>query len=137
MGEWGRDTLGLTPAQYEGHVQVYKRLDKIWDSKALCCMHLESEKGVKWDQRNTVLIDDSALKASAQPHNLVQIPEFTNDKADTHDVLQRIVAYLEEVRMFEDVSNFINEKPFRADQDEATAGKRKTGLGDVDVGATK
>lgn len=115
LGEWGRDTLGLTHAQYKGYVQVYKRLDRIWDSKTLSRMHPDSKKGIKWDQKNTVLIDDSALKASAQPHNLVQIPEFTKDKADTCDVLQQIVTYLEGLRMFEDVSNFIKEKPFRAD----------------------
>lgn len=137
LGEWGRDTLGLTPAQYKGHVQVYKKLDRVWDSKALSSMHPDAEKGVKWDQRNTVLIDDSALKASAQPHNLVHIPEFTKDKADSCDVLQQVVAYLEELRMYEDVSNFIKQTPFRPDEDGATAGSWRSWLGHMDLDATK
>ena len=29
-----------------------------------------------WSMANTVLIDDSILKAKAQPHNLIQVPEF-------------------------------------------------------------
>lgn len=102
-------------------------------------MHPDSEKGIKWDQRNTVLIDDSALKGSAQPHNLVQIPEFTKDKADSGDVLQQIIAYLEELQMYDDVSNFISQTPFRPDEDEdgATPETRRSGLGHMDLGATK
>ena len=110
LGEWGRDTLGLTPTQYMDRVQVYKKLDRIWDSESL------SWKGVKWDQRNTVLIDDSALKASAQPHNLVEIPEFTKEKEETSDVLAQVVGYLEEARTWEDVSTFIKDRPFRVDR---------------------
>ncbi|MCJ1298143.1 hypothetical protein MMC08_000932 [Hypocenomyce scalaris] len=110
LGEWGRDTLGLTPTQYMDRVQVYKNLDRIWDSESL------SWKGVKWDQGNTVLIDDSALKASAQPHNLVEIPEFTKEKEETSDVLAQVVGYLEEARTWEDVSTFIKDTPFRVDR---------------------
>lgn len=139
LGEWGRDTLGLTPVQYKGHVQVYKKLDRVWNSQALNSMHPDSEKGIKWDQRNTVLIDDSALKGSAQPHNLVHIPEFTKDKADSGDVLQQIVAYLEELQMYDDVSNFISQTPFRPDEDKdgAIPETRRSGLGHTDLGATK
>ncbi|KAI4130099.1 MAG: hypothetical protein LQ347_003507 [Umbilicaria vellea] len=137
LGEWGRNTLGLTSTEYNGHVQVYKRLDRVWDSEALSSMHPDSKKGVKWDQRNTILIDDSALKASAQPHNLVHIPEFTKDKADSCDVLRQIVAYLEELRMFEDVSNFIKQTPFRPDEDGATARSWRSWLGHIDQGAMK
>lgn len=90
-----------------------------------------------WDQSNTVLIDDNALKASAQPHNLVQIPEFTKDIPDPCDVLQETIAYLEQCRMFEDVSSFIRKTPLRLDLDGAAASRWKSGLGDMDVGATK
>ena len=129
--------MGLTPQQYHDHVQVYKRLDIIWASTALRSRHPDSKKGAKWDQSNTVLIDDDALKASAQPHNLVQIPEFSKDKPDPCDVLQQTVGYLEQLRMFQDVSSFIREIPFRLILDGGSCLKMESGLGDMDVGATK
>ncbi|KAA6412250.1 MAG: hypothetical protein FRX48_04402 [Lasallia pustulata] len=137
LGEWDRESLGLTPRQYRKYVQVYKRLDTVWASASLRYTHPDSEKGAVWDQSNTVLIDDNALKASAQPHNLVQIPEFTKDIPDPCDVLQETIAYLEQCRMFEDVSSFIRKTPLRLDLDGAAASRWKSGLGDMDVGATK
>lgn len=137
LGEWDRESLGLTPRQYRKYVQVYKRLDTIWASASLRYTHPDSEKGAVWDQSNTVLIDDNALKASAQPHNLVQIPEFTKDIPDPCHVLQETIAYLEQCRMFEDVSSFIRKTPLRLDLDGAAASRWKSGLGDMDVGATK
>ncbi|KAF8420501.1 NLI interacting factor, partial [Tirmania nivea] len=68
---WGRDTLGLSRAQMFANVVVYKKLEKVWKSVGL-------SKGGKggggvWSQANTVLVDDSAIKASAQPFNVVEI----------------------------------------------------------------
>ena len=138
LGEWDRDTFGLTHQQYTARVQVYKRLDRIWDSSGpLGYLHPDSQKGVVWDQRNTVLIDDSALKASAQPHNLLEVPEFTEEKADSPDVLVQVIRYLEKLKMYDDVSSYIRETPFRTYEDGATAGKGKSGLGDMDANATK
>lgn len=138
LGEWDRDTFGLTHQQYTARVQVYKRLDRIWDSSGpLGYLHPDSQKGVVWDQRNTVLIDDSALKASAQPHNLLEVPELTEEKADSPDVLVQVIRYLEKLKMYDDVSSYIRETPFRTYEDGATAGKGKSGLGDMDANATK
>lgn len=118
LGEWARDTLGLTSEQYASRVQVYKRLDRIWDNPDLSSTHPLAREGSKWSQANTILIDDSAMKASAQPYNLVQIPEFVRggaEKMGGNDVLGQVVGYLEEVRRWGDVSAFVRRLRFELD----------------------
>lgn len=122
LGVWGRDTFGLTPQQYKSKIQVYKRLDRIWDDPTLTHKHPETHLGTRWSQKNTLLIDDSIIKASAQPYNLVQLPEFTKDskekkRRDQTDILGQVVAYLEEARMWDNVSSFVREKKFIPDTD--------------------
>ena len=109
LGIWARESLGLSESQYEGKVQVYKRLTSIWDHKPIQCEHPDFDKGGRWSQRNTILIDDSLIKAKGHPYNLIQCPEFVTSKTgeETGDVLGQIVAYLEEVRWCDNVSSFI------------------------------
>lgn len=57
LGEWGRDTLGLTSAQYKAHSQVYKRLDRIWGNGKFQYSHHDFKAGKRWGQHNTLLID--------------------------------------------------------------------------------
>ncbi len=116
IAEWARDTLDLTAAQYREKVQVYKRLEKIWRDDTMRDRHPDAEKGGLWDQSNTVLIDDSRLKGAAQPHNLLEIPEFQNrpEQRGT-DVLAQVVGYLEELRVQDDVSRFMRLRSFRLD----------------------
>lgn len=120
LGEWGRDTLGLTSAQYKERVQVYKRLDRIWVDNHFQHFHPGFELGQRWGQHNTVLIDDSALKASAQPFNHVEVPEFVRDggekEDDGRDVLGQVVGYLEEARKWSDVSGFVRHGPFEINE---------------------
>ncbi len=116
IGEWGRDTLDLTAAQYRAKVQVYKRLDKIWHNDTLSHSHPDAGRGAVWDQSNTILIDDSRAKAAAQPHNLLEIPEFRNTpERKESDVLRQVAGYLEELRSQEDVSAFMRKRSFRLD----------------------
>ncbi|KAG8976717.1 hypothetical protein FRB90_009039, partial [Tulasnella sp. 427] len=53
---WARDTLGLSKAQYYQKVQTVKNLEVVWDK-------------LPYSVRNTVLVDDSPLKAHMQPFN--------------------------------------------------------------------
>ena len=118
LGEWGRDTLELTSAQYEMRVQVYKRLDRIWANENLQYRHPGFGRGERWGQHNTVLIDDSVLKASAQPFNHIEVPEFvrgSEKEGDGKDVLAQVVGYLEEAREWSDVSAFMRQRPFEID----------------------
>lgn len=122
LGVWARDTLSLTPEQYNSRVQVYKRLDRIWDDPTFARKHPEAHLGARWSQANTLLIDDSVIKASAQPYNLVETPEFTEKskeekRKEPNDVLGQVVAYLEEARTWDNVSSFVRERKFVVDTD--------------------
>ena len=117
LAEWGRDTLGLSKEDYNEKVQVYKRLDVIWNNTNFQRKHPHYQAGERWSQANTVLIDDSMLKAVAQPYNHIEIPEYkgnwTNSGEEGDDmVLGQVVAYLEEARMWKDVSSFIRHEKF-------------------------
>lgn len=106
LARWGRDTLGLTKAQYFAKVQVYKRLERVWEGEH------RVEGG--WDQTNTVLLDDSPLKAEGQPWNHVEVKEFLGMKGEMGDrTMVELVGYLEELRWQGNVSAFIREVPFR------------------------
>jgi NLI interacting factor-like phosphatase len=108
---WGRDKLDLTPAQYREKVQVYKKLEKVWaDNK----IQATCGGGQRWSQANTVLVDDSHLKALSQPHNLIQVPEFTKnhnlnktDKKREHAIVASLRAKLEDLKWTHDVSRHI------------------------------
>ena len=116
LGEWARDTLGLTPAQYVEKSQVYKRLDRVWADETIQREHHWYDTGGRWTQHNTLLLDDTILKASAQPYNLVQMPEFTRsgDKQAGFDVLGQVTSYLEEARIWDNVSSFVKSSKFGA-----------------------
>ena len=117
-GIWARDKLELNKEQYDAKVQVYKKLDKIWNDPNI---QASAGPGQKWNQTNTVLVDDSHVKAAAQPHNLVQVPEFENNAPkEGCDVLRawqlREIAILksleerlEELKYQVDVSRLIRE----------------------------
>ena len=108
--EWGRERLGLSELEYWSKVQCYKRLENIWDDESLRKLHPESINGGRWDQSNTILIDDSALKASAQPYSHIEIPEFKSDSGVDEEkakILVHVIQFLEEVRRWDDVSRFM------------------------------
>jgi hypothetical protein len=115
VGIWGRDTFGLSAKYYGQNVQVYKNLRLVWSRDVIQQHHPEYATGGRFGQHNTVLIDDSALKASAQPHNLLEIPEFSATKEQlAEDVLREVAGYLEIIRYQGDVSKFIHKQPFKA-----------------------
>ncbi|KAI4153441.1 MAG: hypothetical protein LQ340_002313 [Diploschistes diacapsis] len=113
---WGRDKLDLSSEDYADRVQVFKRLEKIWEDQELQREHPQAGSGGSWNQTNTVLIDDSVFKAASQPHNLIEIPEFLKEhmrKELKGKILEQVTAYLETARKYEDVSTFIEKNPFR------------------------
>ncbi|KAK6079388.1 FCP1-like protein [Seiridium cupressi] len=112
---WGRDTLGLSAGDYHQRVQCYKRLDSIWGDPKVAASHPEAQAGKRWDQTNTVLIDDSKEKARPQPYNIIQIPEFRGDTTEPGLILPQVHDYLNECAYQSDISSFIREKPFKVD----------------------
>jgi hypothetical protein len=107
---WARDRLGLTPAEYATRTQCYKRLSMLWDDPDIAAAHPDAANGAKWDQSNTVLVDDSLEKARAQPHNLVQIPKFDGQPND--DVLPQVQSLLDILASQADVSRYLRRNPF-------------------------
>ena len=115
VGMWGRDRLDLSSAEYNDKVQVYKRLEKVWTDKCIQSQHPEPT-GV-WSQMNTVLVDDSVLKGSSQPYNLIEVPEFEkkNWTEELEDmILARVMEYIELARRSVDVSAYMQKHSFRA-----------------------
>jgi hypothetical protein len=113
---WARDTFGLSSANFNQNVQVYKNLRLIWSRDQIQQHHPQYEAGERFGQHNTVLIDDSALKASAQPHNLLEIPEFEATPEQMEgDMLREVAGYLEILKQQLDVSKFIRRLPFTGD----------------------
>lgn len=140
LGQWARDTFGLTPTQYIQRVQVYKHLDRVWQNSVIQEAHPDAAavkdaktkdkddksisgattKGQGWGQHNTVLIDDSVIKASAQPFNLLEVPEYVKGGVETireesggitgdepaDAVLDQVTELLKEACMYDDISRF-------------------------------
>lgn len=116
VARWARDSFGLSPTNYGLNVQVYKNLKLVWSRDVIQQYHPEYAAGKRFGQHNTVLIDDSALKANAQPHNLLEIPEFSATPEQMQgDVLRKVAGYLEFLRQQTDVSKFIHKEPFQDD----------------------
>jgi hypothetical protein len=116
VAQWARDSFGLSPTNYQQNVQVYKNLKLVWSRNQIQSFHPNYETGGRFGQHNTILIDDSSIKASAQPFNLLEIPEFSATPEQMEgDVLRVVAGYLETLRRQADVSRFINKEPFRDD----------------------
>jgi hypothetical protein len=110
---WARDRFNLAEAEYNSRVQVYKRLTRVWTDPVIARAHPDADAGGAWDQTNTVLIDDSFEKAREQPHNLLEIPEFTGlDDGNRLDVLPQVHDYLNTLAQHDDVSRFLYRLPF-------------------------
>ncbi|KAF2182822.1 HAD-like protein [Zopfia rhizophila CBS 207.26] len=117
LAVWSRKDFDLTPDEYISNVQVYKQLTWVWEDELMQQQHPAYRGGYRWGQHNTVLIDDSTLKASAQPHNLLEIPEFEATPEQLKgDVLREVAGYLRVLQMQVDVSCFIKKEPFKADE---------------------
>jgi len=111
---WGRDRFGLDKDDYYRRVQCYKRLSKLWGDDAVARSHPNYEGGGRWNQGNTVLVDDSLEKARAEPHNLVRIPEYAG-LPERPDILPQVHDYINELCFQSDVSTYIRCNPFQAE----------------------
>ncbi|KAH6642647.1 HAD-like domain-containing protein [Boeremia exigua] len=116
VAQWARDNFNLKPEFYNRNVQVYKNLNLVWGKDEIQRQHPDYQTGGRFGQHNTVLIDDSMLKAAAQPHNLLQISEFTaTSEQMREDKLLEVAGYLEGLRSQQDVSKFMRKEPFQHD----------------------
>ncbi|KAJ5657951.1 uncharacterized protein N7484_001600 [Penicillium longicatenatum] len=129
---WGRDKFGLSNKQYNAKLQVYKQLHKVWNDqdiqlaypgnspkkKGVALQEVKNEQnstsklqfpaGQRWDQTNTVLIDDSKIKALSEPYNILEVPEFINDpNIDESELFQKVLARLDVLSHHDDVSKVL------------------------------
>ncbi|KAE8144790.1 NLI interacting factor-like phosphatase-domain-containing protein [Aspergillus avenaceus] len=118
IAEWGRDKFNLPSNQYRAKVQVYKTLETVWNNEQIQASypslqnHKATQRGTplrtRWDQTNTILIDDSKLKALSEPYNILEIPEFTNQRtADESKIFPKVSQLLEELAKHDDVSKVL------------------------------
>ncbi|RKU41953.1 hypothetical protein DL546_005678 [Coniochaeta pulveracea] len=127
LAVWGREHFGLTPGDYNARVQCYKRLERVWadegiqrgyssdwqdDPNGAPGTGLKRGRG-KWDQGNTVLIDDSAEKARSEPYNAIQIPEFLGSEKKAENVLPQVHDYINILACQADVSTYMRVNPFK------------------------
>lgn len=110
---WARDRLGLSPADYSARVQVYKRLTAIWNDPRVLASHPAAAHGQRWDQTNTVLVDDSAEKGRSEPYNILQLPEFEGLNTEPLDVLPQVHDYLNTLCYQANISSYIRDRPFK------------------------
>lgn len=111
---WGRDKFGLSPADYSTRVQCYKRLTKLWSDDKVARSHPLWDAGSRWNQTNTVLIDDSLEKGRSEPFNLIEIPEFFGDQKETGEFLPQVHDFLNHLSMHSNVSACLRAQPFKA-----------------------
>ncbi|KAM0324159.1 hypothetical protein ACHAQA_008351 [Verticillium albo-atrum] len=109
VAAWGRDKFDLSSADYAQRVQCYKRLQRIWADPAIQAAHPD---GARWDQTNTVLVDDSLEKARSEPYNLLRIPEFFGDADEATDVLPQVHDYINLLCYQSDISQYMRLHPF-------------------------
>lgn len=109
---WARDRFGLSDIDYKCRVQVYKRLTSVWADPRVVNAH---PTGGRWDQTNTVLVDDSMEKARTEPFNLLQLPEFSGLEDEPPDVLPQVHDYLNGLSYQTDISRYIRTQPFKLD----------------------
>ena len=113
IATWGRDTLGLSEEEYYKKTITIKDLTKVFKDKKV----QKYCKNGNWDVGNTILLDDSVIKASFQPYNHVCVPEFVLNEEKAGDVqddaLWQVAGYLEELRYQGHVARFIKQNPFK------------------------
>jgi hypothetical protein len=108
---WARDRLGLSKEDSQKRVQVYKRLERVWNDPQIQGLHPLASEGKGWHQGNTVLIDDSVEKSKSEPYNFLEVPEFTGHKGEDPNILKELAEYLAILRMQTNVSSYILRNP--------------------------
>lgn len=111
---WGRDKFGLSRSDYDMRVQCYKRLTKLWSDNKIARSHPLWASGGRWNQTNTVLVDDSLEKGRSEPFNLVEIPEFFGDEKESGEILPQVHDFLNHLSLHSNVSACLRARPFKA-----------------------
>lgn len=116
VAAWARDTLlDSTKMEYHQKSQTFKDLRKVWSSLAIQQTHPFYTAGFQWGPHNTVLIDDSEIKACLQPCNLLLVPEFGHHNLNNEapqEILRKLAWYLKDLESLPDVRQHLIMSPF-------------------------
>ncbi|KAK2069616.1 hypothetical protein P8C59_004176, partial [Phyllachora maydis] len=95
----------------------YKRLSALWNCPDVAASYpAPPGRGGRWDQGNTVLVDDSPEKARSEPYNAITIPAFLGGgEPERRAVLPLVHDYLNTLACQVDVSRYMRMHPFRAE----------------------
>lgn len=84
--------------------------------------------GHRWDQTNTILIDDSKLKALSEPFNILEIPEYNgNPDIDESKLFAKVLHHLDICSRHDDVSKVLRTWTEQAE-------KKECSILDLDLG---
>jgi hypothetical protein len=121
----GNEHLKDPPASSPTNEQPHKnRSQKLRQAEAA-----KLPAGHRWDQTNTILIDDSKLKASSEPFNILEIPEFNDDPSiDETKLFTKVLSRLEYLAHHDDVSKVLYAWNERVDKGEGTILELDIGL---------
>ncbi|KAK0392238.1 hypothetical protein NLU13_1735 [Sarocladium strictum] len=108
---WARDRFGLDAQDYDARVQCYKRLTRVWADPSIQAS-CPADMG-KWDQSNTVLVDDSLEKGRSEPYNILPLPEFSGIENETAEVLPQVHDYLNTLCGQSDISSYMRRNQFQ------------------------
>jgi hypothetical protein len=102
---WDRTSFGLSKSDYSRKVATIKDLDKVWQ-------HFQGQ----YDATNTILLDDSPVKAQLQPYNCVHPSEFEHGSSvfvsSGESELLHVLNYLKILQFQSNVSNYIRQYPY-------------------------
>ncbi|KAI2726650.1 hypothetical protein CBS147354_4365 [Penicillium roqueforti] len=120
----GNEHLKNPPASSPGTNTPHKnRKQRLRDAEAA-----KLTAGHRWDQTNTILIDDSRTKASSEPYNILEIPEFSNDpNIDETELFNKVLRRLDYLAHHDDVSKVLHAWNERVEKGEGT-------ILDLDIG---
>lgn len=107
---WTRRELNLGEYYWQ-NPQVYKQLWQMWSNAQV---QASAEIDGRWDQTNTVLVDDTTEKASSEPFNLVQVKEMIWGEEDDAqgDVLAQVALYISNLTDYTNASAYMRQHPF-------------------------
>ncbi|KAI8080218.1 HAD-like domain-containing protein [Gilbertella persicaria] len=102
---WDRTSFELSEVDYGRKVVTVKDLDKVW-----------KHFNYKYDPTNTILIDDSPVKAQLQPYNCIHPSEFKHTSksfvSSGESELLHLINYLKVLQFQSNVANYIKQHPY-------------------------
>jgi hypothetical protein len=115
--KWARDFC--TPIPETDH-ETEKNMDNLWNhKKSTYCrgtVYPAVNEFNHWNEKNTIIIDDSPHKAKQYPYNAIHIPTFeiTNEDSDSETVLLSLIKYLKRLYKSgtDNVQEYIKNHPF-------------------------